>query len=179
MDTPTHPPLDIPIPCTCPPVRHTHSRHTHPDIPTPDIPFSSCHNCRVGVGEALYMNSRYTSTLVSKGLFILSANGGVSINAWVDAWKDITDLHHAHQASVLMLALMLENRFQTHSKALKLVSNWCWFSVWTGLKTQKIHGRKNKLKRSNNICYFSVEKFYKMLSFKTNKNKLGFFLLFF
>ena len=44
-----------------------------------------------------------------KGLFTLNVSGNVSVNTWVNAWKDSIDsyLYHSHQASALMLTLML------------------------------------------------------------------------
>ena len=101
--------VDMPTPYTYPPPSHTHPltypppiysppTHTNPlNIPTPPLgrnlvpgiptpapwtdilPYSSCHRC--GEGVALYMNSRYTTMLVSKGLFTPSVNSGVSVNA--------------------------------------------------------------------------------------------------
>ena len=49
-----------------------------------------------------------------KGLFTQS----VSINACVGTWKDTVDLYlyHPCRVSVVMLALLLENGFEIHSK---------------------------------------------------------------
>ena len=98
--------------------------------------FRSCSQRRLHLhsttGKQILQVAPFTlnSAIETKGLF--TPNGSVSVNAFVNAWKDFIDLYlyHSHQVSVVMA------NFTNAS-----VDAWKWVPIpkrqiwcWTGLK---------------------------------------------